>query len=225
MASDDPAKGLGRSVPEAALPAKLKAIFGGPASRIDLVSPYFVPTSAGVDSFAAMAHRGAKIRILTNALEATDVPAVHAGYARRRKALLKSGIALFESKRLSVAIQSRKEDLVGSSSASSLHAKTFSVDGQQIFIGSFNFDPRSSQLNTEMGFVIASPPLAQRMSLAFDAHVKTKVYEVRLARDGKLYWLERGPQQLKRHDEEPGTTIWQRWGVRALSVLPIESLL
>ena len=119
--------------------------------------------------------------------------AVHAGYAKRRKALLQAGIALFESKRLSAAAKPLKAGFANSSSASSLHAKTFAVDGRQVFIGSFNFDPRSSQLNTEMGFVIASAALARRVSAAFDTHVTTRAYEVHLARGGKLYWL-RGPE-------------------------------
>jgi cardiolipin synthase C len=224
MVSDDPAKGLGPSATAENLPAKLKAILGQPASRIDLVSPYFVPTPAGVESFSTMARRGVKIRVLTNALEATDVPAVHAGYAKRRKALLNAGIALFESRRLSSANQWKKGEFV-SSSASSLHAKTFAVDGAQVFIGSFNFDPRSSELNTEMGFVIASAALAQRVSAAFDAQVMTKAYEVRLAPGGKLYWLARVGGQRKRYDLEPGTTFWQRTAVKAISLLPIESLL
>jgi cardiolipin synthase C len=224
MVSDDPAKGLGPSATAENLPAKLKAILGQPASRIDLVSPYFVPTPAGVESFSTMARRGVKIRVLTNALEATDVPAVHAGYAKRRKALLNAGIALFESRRLSSANQWKKGEFVNSS-ASSLHAKTFAVDGEQVFIGSFNFDPRSSELNTEMGFVIASAALAQRVSAAFDAQVMTKAYEVRLAPDGKLYWLGRVGGQRKRYDLEPGTTFWQRTAVKAISLLPIESLL
>ena len=172
-----------------------------------------------------MARCGVKIRILTNALEATDVPAVHAGYAKRRKALLEAGIALFESRRIPVGTTAKTAHLVRTSSASSLHAKTFAVDSKQVFIGSFNFDPRSSKLNTELGFVIASAALAQRVSAAFDAHVITRAYELHLARGGTVYWLERVGEQVKRHDAEPGTTFWQRMGVRALSVLPIESLL
>jgi phosphatidylserine/phosphatidylglycerophosphate/cardiolipin synthase-like enzyme len=52
----------------------------------------------------------------------------------------------------------------GSSSASSLHAKTFSADRSTVFIGSFNFDPRSARFNTELGFVIECPALAARIA-------------------------------------------------------------
>lgn len=64
---------------------QLDVILAKPASSLDLVSPYFVPTKAGTDLFVGMASRGVDVGILTNALEATDVIPVHAGYAKRRK--------------------------------------------------------------------------------------------------------------------------------------------
>jgi putative cardiolipin synthase len=84
-----------------------------------------------------------RVAVLTNALEATDVAVVHAGYAKRRKALLAAGITLFELKRGS-SRSSTRVGLTGrsGSSASSLHAKTFAVDRTRVFVGSFNLDPR-----------------------------------------------------------------------------------
>ena len=111
------------------------------------------------------------------------------------------------------------------SSASGLHAKTFSVDRSRVFIGSFNFDPRSAKLNTEMGFVIDSPALAQRIAAAFDSTIPANAYEVRLSDTGELYWIERREGKWVRHDTEPGTSFWQRAGVWFLSLLPIEWLL
>lgn len=225
MVSDDPAKGLGRSAPEASVSAKLKEFLGEPEVHLELVSPYFVPTAVGVDWFVAMAQRGAKIRVLTNSLEATDVTAVHAGYAKRRTALLQAGVALFESRRQSAADQAKRSTGVAGSSATSLHAKTFSVDGLRVFIGSFNFDPRSAKLNTEMGFVIYSPTLSQKVAAAFDTAMPEHAYEVRLSETGELYWLERRGEEFVRHDTEPGSTFWNRAWVWSLSVLPIEWLL
>src|SRR3546814_1434682 len=74
-----------------------------------------------------------------------------------------------------------------------LHAKTFAVDGQRLFVGSFNFDPRSMHLNTELGFVIESPTLAADVSNAFLTDIPANAYEVVLAEDGRLNWLERTP--------------------------------
>ena len=94
--SDDPAKGLGLAAPEALMLHKLKQIIGTPTSEVDLVSPYFVPGAAAVAAFTALARQGVQIRVLTNSLEATDVAAVYAGYAKSRKSLLQAGVQLYE---------------------------------------------------------------------------------------------------------------------------------
>jgi putative cardiolipin synthase len=221
MISDDPAKGLGRARSDDLLVAKMRAIFGTPARQVDLVSPYFVPGASGVDLLTGWAKKGVKVRILTNALEATDVAAVHAGYARRRKPLLAGGVALYELR----AWGNRERGDTGpfGSSASSLHAKTFAVDRARLFVGSFNFDPRSADLNTEMGFVIESPRLAERMASVFDTDVPANAYEVGLA--GNLYWIERHNGIVNRYEKEPGTSAWQRGRVSLLSLFPIEWLL
>ncbi|UUZ53877.1 phospholipase D-like domain-containing protein [Massilia sp. H-1] len=90
---------------------------------------------------------------------------MHAGYAKWRKSLVESGITLLELKRTwPRGSQPRRARTSGGSSGSSLHAKTIAVDQKRMFVGSFNFDYRSADLNTEMGFVIDSPALAARMS-------------------------------------------------------------
>jgi putative cardiolipin synthase len=225
MISDDPAKGLGLARAGTLIFDKLKQAMGQPVAELNLVSPYFVPTDAGVDAFVAMARRGVRIRVLTNALEATDVAAVHAGYAKHRKSLLEAGVLLYELRRVSPASASRSDVGLAGSSASSLHSKTLAVDRSRVFIGSFNFDPRSARLNTEMGFVIDSPVLAGRISSAFDHRIPVEAYEVRLSPERKLYWLERRGNSVVRHDVEPGTSLGQRAGVWLMSLLPIDWLL
>lgn len=224
LISDDPAKVLGRAKREDLLPEKMKRIFGQPAAGVDLVSPYFVPGAEGVRLFSEWAARGVTVRILTNALEATDVAAVHAGYAKRRKALLAAGITLYE---LRVRPEHRNVANAGpfGSSGSSLHAKTFAVDGSRVFVGSFNFDPRSAELNTEMGFVIDSPALAGLIATAFRTTVPVNAYRVRLSESGKVQWLGRRDGETVRYDVEPGTSLRQRAAVSLLSLLPIEWLL
>jgi putative cardiolipin synthase len=225
MVSDDPAKGLGLAGPGTLIFDKLRDTMGQPVSELNLVSPYFVPTGAGEHAFVGLVRKGVKIRVLTNALEATDVAAVHAGYAKHRKALLEAGVSLYELRRMSPAGPAMKDGGRMGSSASSLHSKTFSVDRARIFIGSFNFDPRSARLNTEMGFVIDSPLFARRMAAAFDHRIPDEAYEVRLSEAGQLYWLERRASKVVRHDVEPGTGFWQRAAVRFFSLLPIDWLL
>ncbi len=163
------------------------------------------------------------MRVLTNALESTDVSAVHAGYAKRRKALLRAGIRLYELKRGDAPKPTG--DKIGGNSSASLHAKTFQIDGNRLFVGSFNFDPRSARLNTEMGLVIDSRAMAQQFKAFFDTGLPLRAYEVRLTGNGSLQWIERTPDGEKFHDTEPGTSAWRRAVVSFLSILPIEWLL
>jgi putative cardiolipin synthase len=225
MVSDSPAKGLGRSEREDLLAYKLGEILGEPESRVALISPYFVPTRAGVDAFAALANKGIEVSILTNSLDATDVAAVHAGYAKRRKALLEAGIHLYEMRRLSPDVERNQSAGPFGSSGSSLHAKTFAVDGERLFVGSFNFDPRSINLNTELGFVIESPALSEKIHEAFEESIPLRAYEVRLTENGELYWIEHVDGDVIRHEQEPNTGFLQRTGIFLLSILPIEWLL
>ncbi|CAH2795125.1 MAG: Cardiolipin synthase (EC phosphatidylethanolamine-utilizing, bacterial type ClsC [uncultured Paraburkholderia sp.] len=163
LVSDDPAKALNKASGDALVLRQFHEILGDPRQELDLVSPYFVPTDSGVQYFTQLAASGVSVRVLTNALEATDVSAVHSGYAKRRVALLKGGVQLYELWRVASAdsrgtnrTTNKDGAKTGSggpfgSSGSSLHAKTLAVDSQRVFIGSFNFDPRSAHLNTELG--------------------------------------------------------------------------
>jgi putative cardiolipin synthase len=225
MISDDPAKGLGRAEEARMMPALLRETLGKPRRDLTLVSSYFVPTDTGVAAFGEMAKDGVAVTILTNSLEATDVAVVHAGYAKHRKTLLERGVHLFEMKRNSPDSRGQGGKSLMGSSSSSLHAKTFSVDGQRVFIGSYNFDPRSARLNTEMGFVIHSPALAQHMALVLAERMPAAAYTVTLSQDGELQWLEHTDAGVTVHDSEPGTNFLQRMGIRVLSILPIEWML
>jgi putative cardiolipin synthase len=225
LVSDDPAKALDKAPPEKEVALQLKRMFGEPTSDLTLVSPYFVPGQDVTDAFSGWARRGVRILILTNSLEATDVAAVHAGYAEWREPLLAAGVKLYELRRSWPVDAGKKHSGPMGSSASSLHAKTFAVDGERVFVGSFNFDPRSARLNTEMGFVIDSPVLARQLSSTLAARLPERAYEVHLAADGSLFWIAREPPPAIRYDTEPNVGFWRRLSVRMLSWLPIDWLL
>src|SRR6185312_9537218 len=127
-----------------------------------LISPYFIPGENGVKYLAAMAGRGVTIKVLTNALAATDEPEVHAGYAHYRIPLLEAGIDLFELR--PAPGKPPPSDAHGTSSGESLHAKSMIVDKHTVFVGSANLDPRSRKLNTEMGVIVDCPELALALS-------------------------------------------------------------
>lgn len=226
MVSDPPDK-IADKVPEKALiNRQIQEAIGLPQHSLTLISPYFVPTAEGLEYFQELASRGVKVRILTNSLEATDVTPVHSGYARYRKPLLTAGIELFEMRRLGNGEEQAKESAgpLGSS-GSSLHAKTFVVDEKRVFVGSFNFDPRSINLNTELGFVIESRELAVMMNAFLADQLSDNSYQVKLDRNDRLYWLEQNPEGNILHDHDPHTSTGRRALVYLMSLLPIEPLL
>jgi len=223
---DDPAKTLdtGQRTDILLFPELVRTI-GRPETALDLVSPYFVPGDEGTSALVALAHSGVKVRILTNSLSSSDVAAVHAGYAKRRRDLLEAGVQLYELKATGVRDSESVSELT-SSSSSGLHAKTFAVDRKRIFVGSFNFDPRSARINTEMGFVIDSPTFAQQLAQYFDTTVPMVAYEVRLMSDGQsLEWIDRSAAGEIRYTTEPRTTWFQRSKIGVLSIFPIDWLL
>ncbi len=224
LVSDDPAKARGRAAENDWMWPRLEQIVGRPERELQLISAYFVPGESGVERLVDLARRGVAITVLTNSLEATDVPAVHAGYAKRRKALLEGGITLLEMRRSLSGPAPKGRGKMGSSSTS-LHAKTFSVDGARVFIGSFNFDPRSARLNTEMGLVIDSPELASRLAGWLARETPDRAYQVQLGANGKLQWVERRAGVEIVQDREPGSTFARRVALSVLSRLPIEWLL
>jgi cardiolipin synthase C len=232
---DPPAKAVGAVADADLLLGQLMLAVGGARRELDLVSPYFVPGETGTAALARLAAQGVRLRIVTNSLAATDVTAVHAGYAKRRKDLLRAGIRLYELKpdpdAAKPAEDPKKPDARGSglsltgSSGASLHGKTFAADGERVFVGSFNLDPRSTRLNTEMGLVIESQVLAALHHSTLDRKLPAIAYELRLTADGELEWIEQTDAGELRHRSEPKAGLGRRVSVRILSWLPIEWLL
>lgn len=172
-----------------------------------------------------MVRKGVKVAILTNSLAANDVAPVHAGYARWRKKLLRHGVALYELKPVHGPGAVPHDRGLTGSSGSSLHAKTFSVDGHSVFVGSFNFDPRSAMLNTEMGFVIESDELASMIHRRFTQSQRDAAWALRLDRWGRINWVEQHDGKEVGWKKEPKTRFWQRLLVRLVYRLPVEWLL
>jgi len=204
-----------------------------PTRHALIVSAYFVPGATGMAYFRYWRSQGVQVDVLTNAYAASDVPIVHAGYANYRIPLLEAGVNLYELKPVAEPIGGRLRDLSSGSSRASLHAKTFVFDDEHVFIGSFNFDPRSALLNTEMGLVIHSSELAREVTaMAEDAMRPERSFRPRLVvetANGKierrLQWTDVHQGRPRTFDREPDTTPIQRGLLRVLQALPIEEYL
>ena len=195
-----------------------------PVRSLYIVSPYFIPSGEWVDGLVALRARGVDVKVLTNSALATNSTPVHAAYSKYRRELLQGGVRLFEFKPTSLPVQEPDLEFGAVKSHSTLHAKTFSEDGEKVFVGSFNFDPRSVDLNTEMGLIIRSPSAAAGIESYFGGPVLATAYEVE-SRDGRLVWRDRtsdGEQVLTR---EPGLNALRRAWLAVLRAAPIEHLL
>jgi putative cardiolipin synthase len=186
-----------------------------------------VPGKQGTAYFTDLARQGRDLRILTNALNTTDVLPVHAGYVKYRDQLLRAGVKLYE---LKLRADGRDESELQLNplglSGASLHAKTFAVDDRRIYIGSFNFDPRSAILNCEIGFLIDSPAMARSLGAGFDGPIDAFAYRPAIDANDKLVWHERLPDGSDAtYDSEPGATWFDVIALKIIGLLPVETLL
>lgn len=207
------------------LSRKIEPYFAATEAELLIITPYFVPGKQGVKFLSQLRDKGVKITIITNSLASNDVSAVHAGYSRYRKALLALGISLYEIKpKTTVNIDRGGSPSYFGSFKTALHAKSIVFDKTHIFIGSFNFDPRSAYENTEVGTILTAKPLAQKMVSSIEQNINSLAFKVSLD-DDQVIWTEAKDGQEIIHDTEPYTTWLQRLGVSLMKLLPIESQL
>lgn len=210
---------------------QLQHALGRPQQQVDLVSAYFVVDDKARNKLAELSQQGVKIRILTNSYAANDVKIVHAFYAKNREFLLANGIQLYEFlpviKNYNLWHRRNKRKLIdikGTSDAS-LHAKMLSMDNQQVFIGSFNFDLRSANINTEIGVILDSPVLAQQVSEEIDRNILKVSYRLHLDDKGRLQWDESTPAGIVTHPKEPNLGPVSKMGLKMVSLLPLDGMM
>ena len=225
--ADPPTKPAAMSADEALATSVTMKVWGllmDARFEVDLTSPYLVPGEKGMAAFDDLSRRKVKLTLLTNSLAANDEPLVHTGYVRYRQRLLLSGADLYE---LSPARTTASERF-GSfgTSLGRLHAKTAAIDGQRIFIGSMNLDPRSATQNTEMGVVVDSPQLAREMMRVINISKLQNSYRLRLAKDtGTLQWLTNDGEKEMILTSEPESGFFQRFYNMLIAPIVPEMLL
>ena len=227
---DNPAKiAAARNQQLLNMSAQLRLYTTEAETELLIISPYFVPGREGVANLVALAERGVQVRIVTNSLASTDVGAVHAGYSKYRKYLLRAGIELFEIDRTLSRAERKEKKGSGGSNKASLHAKTFIIDRQQVFIGSLNLDPRSIVENTEIGILLESPDVAVQIGDWFDQIAQHAAFRLALEQDRRgdevIRWYRQRGDTITVYDTEPNAGFWRRFGVGLLKLLPIESQL
>jgi cardiolipin synthase C len=226
IVADDPGKASAlrmRRVPQIMIVA-LRETWDGAREEVLAAMAYFVPGRKGARDLIRLRRRGVSVSVLTNSLASNDVPTVHAGYVKYRRALLRAGVALYEYQRFG----NRPRRHHKASTSNALHAKTIVVDRRLAWIGSFNLDPRSTRLNTEMAVLLDSPSLASDLATRMERDLAPdRSWRVMMRpRSRELSWSgERNGNRVVVH-EEPDTGWLLRAWVRFASRFPfIERLL
>ena len=235
VVKDPPSKIKSRAAKEEHLNFQLLGHLDKPEHSVDIVSAYFVPEKQGADRLKKLANQDIKVRVLTNSYQANDVPVVHAFYAKYRQDLLKNNVQLFEflSAPETEHLNSNTEELASKAkismkglSRSSLHAKMMAIDEKQVFIGSFNFDPRSAYLNTEIGVLLHSPTLAKNVHQTMDDNLGKYAYRLALNANDKINWhLQRSNGKTRTYEKEPKMKWWERASMKVVSWLPLEGFM
>jgi putative cardiolipin synthase len=191
--------------------------------RLIVISPYFVPRKAGIEIFRELRKRGLEVIVVTNSLAANNHTIVHAGYAPSRKALLEMGVQLFEV-RATAGIEELARAGTGAT-LSTLHSKAFIVDDNELFVGSFNWDPRSFNLNTEAGIIIDDIDLTEELLDRLIRGEGKHAYEVVLNDIGQLRWIDRSGDEEIILSKEPDTTWGKRFRAGFMEILPVRGQL
>jgi putative cardiolipin synthase len=195
--------------------------------EVIMVTPYLVPSELSLPVLCSLTRRGVAMRVLTNSLASTDVPAVHSAYARYRPRLLACGVQLFELRPASAAEAATRRRL---SSGGSLHAKAVVIDRHWVLMGSMNLDPRSRRLNTEVALQTDSAAVGGQLATLFDESITPdQVWQAVLVQPGDarsaVVWKGLVDGQPNVEVNEPGAGAWRQWSATLLGWLIDEELL
>ncbi len=200
---------------------RLRGITARATRDILIVSAYLIPVTDLLDGLANATARGLRVRILTNSLASTDVIVANTGYKRYRHRFLDAGVELFEM-RADAGVRRLIDTPPVHAAQTSLHAKAMVLDEHQVFIGTFNLDPRSTNLNTEVGLLIDSPVLARRIAAGFAEDLAgSNSWRVTQAPDDSLRW----DSSAGRRYTQPGGNLLRRLTDFLLTPLPLEDQL
>ncbi len=183
--TDDPDKLLNKvSRDQQILVTRMAEVVAAATKEVIISTPYFVPGDEGVSFWKSVVDSGVKVSIVTNSLASTNHVAVHSAYAGYRKKLLRAGIDLYEVRANAVtdtASGERPDSLT-------LHTKVAVIDERYTFVGSLNLDPRSIDINTEMGVLVDSTPLSESFAERFKQRLPELAYKLELDDWGRIRW-------------------------------------
>jgi phosphatidylserine/phosphatidylglycerophosphate/cardiolipin synthase-like enzyme len=134
---------------------RLAEVLDGAKTSIVIESPYFVPSKAMRRLLYKKLGEGVSVTFLTNSLHSSDGVLPYAGYFKYRRRMVRAGIDVREYK-----------------GPDTLHAKSMVVDNRIAVVGSYNADPRSQNLNTEVMCVTEDEAVARELAESIQMHME-----------------------------------------------------
>jgi len=192
--------------------AALAQLLSSAQDNVVIQSPYLILSDDAWDLFKAALARGVKIKINTNSLSSSDNLPAFSGYSAQIDELLEAGVEIYEYRHDA----QRRYELVNQYSQYkdkdlpifSLHAKTMVVDDSIVYIGTFNLDPRSENLNTEVGVIAKHVELARAVK-----------------REIEIDMAEGNSWNVKQDGRNNDTSIIKRSKLFFWKLLPLDSIL
>ena len=208
--------------PDSAFMTFMNDAHAQPRESAVIQTAYLIPNGPTLANLERLTSAGATIRILTNSAKSNNHGSVHAYYAGYRKALLTTGIDLYE-------VQGKGSlatylDRVGEDAHAGLHTKAMVIDDRVAVIGSYNMDPRSRVWNSEIALIVRDPDFAREVLQEMERDFAPEAsWRLSLDDTGALVWTGEAEDELVQLTKDPGTSWWDRflWGM--LRLLPLEN--
>jgi putative cardiolipin synthase len=219
VVTDDPEKLLNKvSQDYKTLVTALAGVVDEAESEVVVITPYFIPGKNGMEFWRSITNKGVRVIVVTNSLASNNHTPVHAAYSGYRHDLIDAGVELYEV-RVDASKVPQDTNQQGYDSVT-LHVKALMIDRQHTFVGSLNLDPRSIDINTEMGVLIDNADLTGGMTERFLAALPSFTYRVSENEKGKLRWTSVIDGKEVVETKEPQTSRWLRFKAFIMRILP-----
>lgn len=221
--TDDPEKLLNKvSRDHQVLATRMSEVIANAKEEVIVVTPYLIPGKEGIEFWDYVTDKDVRVIMLTNSLASNNHTPVHGAYARYRHRLIRAGVDLYEMRVDATEVPGDMDEKAYESVT--LHTKAIMVDRRYLFIGSLNLDPRSIDINTEMGVLVDSSDMSERIAEPFLDSLPQQSYRVIKDKNGSLRWYGIIDGKEVVEDSEPQTGTWRRFKAFISRILPESQL-
>lgn len=220
---DDPQKLLQAISDETKIVAtEMRKVLMAATEEIVVFTPYFIPGKLGMQTIREITGKGVRLVLVTNSLATNNHTSVHSAYSSYRKPLLDADVELWEAR--VDAAKTTSADGTTELGHLTLHTKGILIDRSRVFVGSLNLDPRSIDINTEMGILIDSGDLAARLTEHSLSRIPDMAWRVEYDDDGRIRWRATIAGREVIETREPQTSAWKRFQAWLLKIAPERQL-